>query len=93
MSMESVAWNSMYRMMNAQNDRRPFSMATVRRILTFARPHRRAITLFLVVSVASAALAVATPVLAGRVVDAIVSGTDASVVVWLAVAIAVIAIV
>jgi ATP-binding cassette subfamily B protein len=66
MSMESVAWNSMYRMMNAQNDRRPFSMATVRRILTFARPHRRAIALFLVVSVASAALAVATPVLAGR---------------------------
>ncbi len=93
MSMESVAWNSMYRMMNAQNDRRPFSMATVRRILTFARPHRRAIALFLVVSVASAALAVATPVLAGRVVDAIVSGTDASVVVWLAVAIAVIAVV
>jgi ATP-binding cassette, subfamily B, bacterial len=93
MSMESVAWNSMYRMMNAQDDRRPFSMATVRRILTFARPHRRAIALFLVVSVASAALAVATPVLAGRVVDAIVSGTDASVVVWLAVAIAVIAVV
>lgn len=93
MSMESVAWNSMYRMMNAQDDRRPFSMATVRRILGFARPHRRAIALFLVVSVASAALAVATPVLAGRVVDAIVAGSDSSVVVRLAVLIAVIAVV
>ncbi|MFD4294325.1 ABC transporter ATP-binding protein [Rhodococcus sp. NPDC058505] len=91
MSMESVAWNSMYRMMHAQDDRRPFSMATVRRILGFATPHRRKITLFLLVSVATAALAVATPVLAGRVVDAIVKGTDASVVVWLAIAIAVIA--
>ncbi|MFF0815858.1 ABC transporter ATP-binding protein [Rhodococcus sp. NPDC003318] len=93
MSMESVAWNSMYRMMTAQNDRRPFSMATVRRILGFATPHRRKIALFLVVSVASAALAVATPVLAGRVVDAIVEGTDAGVVVWLAVTIAIIAVV
>lgn len=93
MSMESVAWNSMYRMMNAQDDRRPFSMTTVRRILGFATPHRRRITLFLLVSVASAALAVATPVLAGRVVDAIVQGTDAGVVIWLAVAIAVIAVV
>ncbi|GAA4486537.1 ABC transporter ATP-binding protein [Rhodococcus olei] len=93
MSMESVAWHSMYRMMNARDDRRPFSMATLRRILGFARPHRTRIALFLVVSVASAALAVATPVLAGRVVDAIVKGTDAGVVVGLAVTIAVIAVI
>lgn len=93
MSMESVAYNSMYRMMNDPGDRRPFSMTTVRRILRFATPHRRRLVLFLLVSVASAALAVATPVLAGRVVDAIVKGTDAKVVVWLAVTIAVIAVI
>ncbi|MGW0043761.1 ABC transporter ATP-binding protein [Rhodococcus sp. NPDC003348] len=93
MSMESVAWSSMYRMMNASDDRRPFSMATMRRILGFARPHRRKIALFLIVSVVTAALAVATPVLAGRVVDAIVKGTDSGVVIGLAVTIAVIAVV
>ncbi len=92
MSMESVAYNSMYRMMNDHDDRRPFSMVTLRRILDFARPNRVRIALFLAVSVAGAALAVATPVLAGRVVDAIVAGTDSAVVVRLAVVIAVIAV-
>lgn len=93
MSMESVAWSSMHQMMTAQDEKRPFSRATLRRILGFARPHRRRLVLFLVISVATAALAVATPVLAGRVVDAIVSGSDTGVVVRLALLIAVIAIV
>lgn len=93
MSMESVAWSSMHQMMTAQDEKRPFSRVTLRRILGFAQPHRRRLTLFLVISVATAALAVATPVLAGRVVDAIVSGSDTGVVVRLALLIAVIAIV
>ncbi|SDD64201.1 ABC transporter ATP-binding protein [Rhodococcus tukisamuensis] len=93
MSMESVAWSSMHQMMTAQDEKRPFSRATLRRILGFAQPHRRRLVLFLVISVATAALAVATPVLAGRVVDAIVSGSDTGVVVRLALLIAVIAIV
>ncbi|GAA1870184.1 ABC transporter ATP-binding protein [Pseudonocardia ailaonensis] len=45
--------------------------ATIRRIAGFARPHRRRIGLFVLFSVVGAVLTVATPVLAGRVVDAI----------------------
>ncbi len=88
MSMESIAWSQMYRRMSAPDERRAFSAATARRILEFARPHRRKLVGFLVLSVAGAALAVATPVLAGRVVDAIVAGSQPRVVVILALVIA-----
>ncbi|PSM40469.1 ABC transporter [Streptomyces dioscori] len=77
--------------MNAQRERRPFARATLRRIAGFAHPHRRRIGQFVVLSVATALLAVATPVLAGRVVDAIVAGGDEATVVRLALLIAVIA--
>jgi len=73
MSMESTAWHSMYTAMTAENDRRPFSLQTLRRIGGFAQARRGALVAFLALSVATAALAVATPVLAGRVVDAIVA--------------------
>jgi ATP-binding cassette, subfamily B, bacterial len=92
MDMEVTAWTSLYHAMNAQDDRRPFSRATLRRIAGFARPHRRRLTRFLLLSVVTAVLAVATPVLAGRVVDAIVEGAAVSVVVGLALLIAVIAV-
>ncbi|WP_430782569.1 ABC transporter ATP-binding protein [Actinoplanes sp. G11-F43] len=91
MSMEFAAWNSMWHVMNQQDDKRPFSRATLRRILALARPHRRALTGFLLLSVITAALAVATPVLAGRVVDAIVEGGETRLVIGLAIGIAVIA--
>ncbi|WP_329484914.1 ABC transporter ATP-binding protein/permease [Kribbella sp. NBC_01484] len=87
-----TAWNSLYHAMHAQDDKRPFSRATLKRILAFARPHRRQLIWFLVLSIGAAVLAVATPVLAGRVVDAIVGGKAFSVVLKLAVLIAVIAI-
>lgn len=93
MSMEVTAWNAMYNAMHAESDRRPFSRATLHRIWTFARPHRRNITAYLVLSVLIAALGVATPVLAGRVVNAIVDSAALSVVVGLAVAIAALAVV
>ncbi|MER7132806.1 ABC transporter ATP-binding protein [Streptosporangium saharense] len=91
--MEVTAWTSMYHAMHAQEERRPFSLATLRRIGSFARPHRRFLTWFLLLSVATAVLAVATPVLAGRVVNAIVQGSEVGVVVLLASLIAVIAVV
>ncbi|MGY4765987.1 ABC transporter ATP-binding protein [Kribbella sp. CWNU-51] len=87
-----TAWNSLYHAMHAQDDKRPFSRATLKRILAFARPHRRQLIWFLVLSIGAAVLAVATPVLAGHVVDAIVGGKAFSVVLKLAVLIAVIAI-
>ncbi|BCN68063.1 ABC transporter ATP-binding protein [Prescottella equi] len=91
MSMEVTAWNAMYNAMHAQQDSRPFSRATLRRVEGYARPHRRHIAWYLVLSVVTAALAVATPILAGRVVDAIVAGDETSVVVRLALLIAAIA--
>ncbi|MEU4561584.1 ABC transporter ATP-binding protein [Actinoplanes sp. NPDC023936] len=89
MSMEMAAWNSMYHATHRPDDRRPFSRATLRRIAGFARPHRRALAGFLLVSVVTAVLAVATPVLAGRVVNAIVDGENVDLVIILAVAIGV----
>jgi ATP-binding cassette subfamily C protein len=74
----------MYRRMNAPDEQRPFRLATAKRILRFAGPHRRRIGLFLLFSVVSALLAVATPVLAGRVVNAIVGGAAPRIVVTLA---------
>ncbi len=92
MSMEVTAWNAMYNAMHAQEDRRPFSRTTLRRIARFARPHRRNLAWYLLLSVVTAALAVATPVLAGRVVNAIVGSDAVSVIVRLAALIAVIAV-
>ena len=64
----------MYHAMHAEEDRRPFSRAILRRIWDFARPHHRRLAWFAVLSVITAALAVATPVLAGWVVNAIEAG-------------------
>ena len=92
MSMEMVAWNEMYRHSVDHGDRRPFSLATLRRIGGFARPHRARVLTFLLISVVGAVLAVATPVLAGQVVDAIVGGGPIGAVVGIAILIAVIAV-
>ncbi|MFJ9681332.1 ABC transporter ATP-binding protein [Streptomyces sp. NPDC101194] len=92
MSMEATAWTQLHNVMNAQADRRPFDRATLRRIAAFARPHRRRVALFLILSVATALLAVATPVLAGRVVNAIVAGKEGGTVTRLSLLIAVIAV-
>ncbi|GAT66721.1 ABC transporter ATP-binding protein [Planomonospora sp. ID91781] len=92
MSMEMTAWNALYRTMNAQEERRPFSVATLRRIGAFARPHRRRLAVFLLLSVVTAVLTVATPVLAGDAVGAIVAGEPLDVVVGLAALIAAIAV-
>jgi ATP-binding cassette subfamily B protein len=87
-----VAWTSLHQAMTAQQERRPFAAGTLRRIGSFARPHRRELALFLLLSVVAAVLAVATPVLAGQVVDAIVNAKPLGVVIRLAVLIAIIAI-
>ncbi|MGW7057496.1 ABC transporter ATP-binding protein [Streptomyces sp. NPDC054904] len=93
MDMEVTAWTSLHSAINAQQDRRPFNRTSLRRIGAFAGPHRRGLVLFLLLSVMGALLAVATPLLASRIVDAIVKGGDGGVVTRLALLIAVIAIV
>ncbi|MEV6601161.1 ABC transporter ATP-binding protein [Actinoplanes sp. NPDC051346] len=71
------------------------SQGTTRRILRFARPYRRDILVFLVTVVFAAAIGVATPVLAGHVVNAITTGgaDAASIVIRLALTIAGLAVV
>ena len=66
---------------------------TVRRVLEFARPHRRLITAFLGVTVVDAALVVAPPLLLKMIIDDGVSSGDTSLVVWLAVLVAIVAVV
>lgn len=88
MSMESIAWNQVYRSMHGPEEQRAFNRATARRIFEFARPHRRKLVGFVVLSVVTSALAVATPVIAGRVVNAIVAGDEERLVTILALAIA-----
>ncbi|HVL25086.1 MAG TPA: ABC transporter ATP-binding protein, partial [Thermomicrobiales bacterium] len=90
--MHPAAWSSMRSAMRAEETTRPLSKVTLRRIATFATPYRRHLVYFLILSIVSAALAVATPILAGRVVDAIVNGKAERVVIGLAVLIAGIAI-
>ncbi len=90
--MESIAWNQVYRGMHAPDDDRGFDMATAKRILRFANRHYRKLIAFVALSVLTSGLAVATPVLAGEVVNAIVAGDREEIVVWLAVAIAGIAV-
>ncbi|MEC4574911.1 ABC transporter ATP-binding protein [Streptomyces virginiae] len=92
MDMEVTAWTSLHSAINAQQDRRPLSRAGLRRVAAFARPHRRGLVLFLLLSVVTALLAVATPVLASRVVTAIVDGRDGATVTRLALLIALIAV-
>ncbi|MEU9303743.1 ABC transporter ATP-binding protein [Streptomyces sp. NPDC048269] len=92
MDMEVTAWTSLHSAINAQQDRRPISRASLRRVAAFARPHRRGLALFLLLSVVTALLAVATPVLASRIVDAIVGGRDSGTVTRLALLIALIAV-
>src|SRR3954451_6817287 len=62
---------------------------TVRRVLGFAKPHRRPISVFLVLTVVDAALVVVTPLLVKRIVDDGILKQDTSVVLWLALALAV----
>ena len=92
MSMEVTAWSALYNAHHAQTDERPFSREALRRIARFARPHRRKIALFLVFSTVTAMLAVATPLLAGRVVNAITGSEEQRVVLLIAALIALIAV-
>jgi ABC-type multidrug transport system fused ATPase/permease subunit len=81
-------WHFMRGSMRAADAPKGLTKGTVRRVYRFATPHRGKLAVFLGLTVISAVLAVSTPLLAGQVVDAIVGGRGVSLVVWLAVAIA-----
>lgn len=92
MSMEMAAWNSMYHAMHAREDQRPFSLPVLRRIASFARPHARQLVWFAALSVVTAVLTVASPLLAGRVVTTITDGGPLEPVLFLAGLIAAVAV-
>ena len=94
MSIETVARQTLYRQAHARGGdlRSLFDRGLLSRIWRFAERHHRRLAAFLAVSVVSALLAVATPMLAGKVVDAIVRGGTPGVVVMLAAVIAAVAI-
>jgi ABC-type multidrug transport system fused ATPase/permease subunit len=93
MSLETVARQTLYRQTRARGGdlHALANRALLRRIWRFSARHHRRLGGFVALSVVTAALAVATPVLAGRVVDAIVNGGAPATVVAIAVIIAVVA--
>ncbi|WP_435532206.1 ABC transporter ATP-binding protein [Rhodococcus antarcticus] len=74
--------------MLANEPRQKIGRETVRRVWDFASPHRRSLTALLVVTVASAVIAVLTPLLAGRVIDAVINRSGLRTVVVVALVIA-----
>ncbi|HEX6656957.1 MAG TPA: ABC transporter transmembrane domain-containing protein, partial [Ilumatobacter sp.] len=91
MEMNFGHWMALESAMQSDQPRRPISAATLRRIAAFARPHRRKLVWFLMFSVVGAVLTVATPVLAGQVVNEIVNDGSSATIVTLAIAIALVA--
>ena len=93
MNMESVAGRTPYRQMHARSGelRTAADRALLSRFWRFAGRHHRRLGLFVALSVLSALLAVATPILAGKVVDQIFGGGTPAIVVGLAAIIAVVA--
>nr|WP_046469517.1 ABC transporter ATP-binding protein [Allosalinactinospora lopnorensis] len=67
------------------------SPGTVRRIGEYARPHWRSILLFVLVTSVGSAIVVANPLLLKTIIDHGVARQDSTLVVWLAIAVAVLA--
>ena len=89
MSMSS--WGMLRSIQNSERvNKHQLTRGTTRRILQFARPYRAHISVFLITVVLDAVIGVATPLLAGHVVNAITGGRSdaAAVIVRLALAIA-----
>ncbi|MCC3273397.1 ABC transporter ATP-binding protein/permease [Arthrobacter zhangbolii] len=92
MSMEGAAWSSLHKISRGSGTDNKISKDTLGRIVRFAAPYRFRLLGFVLLSVAGAFLAVATPVLAGEVVNSIVAGTAPGVVIRLALLIAAVAV-
>ncbi|WP_248581925.1 ABC transporter ATP-binding protein [Nocardioides sp. InS609-2] len=85
------AWRHMRTDRNVDQGR--IDRRTVRRVLGFARPHRALIAVFLAITVVDACLVVVTPLLVQRLVDDGIVGKDGSLVTWLALGMAVVAVI
>ncbi|GHF37846.1 ABC-type multidrug transport system fused ATPase/permease subunit [Amycolatopsis bartoniae] len=85
-------WSLLSSAMRREDAPRGLAPGTVGRVARFARPYWRSLAVFLVLTVVSAVIAVSTPLLAGKVVDTIVGGHQAGLVIGLAVIVAVLAV-
>jgi ATP-binding cassette subfamily B protein len=73
--MSMPSWSVLRSIQNADQVRRhQIKPGTARRIMRFAQPYRRDIAVFLVTVVIAAGIGVATPLLAGHVINAITGG-------------------
>jgi ATP-binding cassette subfamily B protein len=91
----STSWSVLRSIQNADRvSRHTVRKGTARRILRFAVPYRRDISVFLLTVMLAAGIGVATPLLAGHVINAITAGGDgaAGAVIRLALVIAALAI-
>jgi ABC-type multidrug transport system fused ATPase/permease subunit len=71
---EINTWMALRSAMQQDGQRHAIASGTIGRVADFARPHRRVIVSFLGLATAAAVLGVATPVLAGWAIEAIVDG-------------------
>lgn len=92
MSMEGAAWSSLHKISSAKGGTNKISRETLRRIVAFASPYKNQLIGFVLLSTLGAFLAVATPVLAGEVVNAIVDRSATGTVIRLALLIAAVAV-
>ncbi|MDO3396211.1 ABC transporter ATP-binding protein [Nocardioides cremeus] len=81
-----MAWRHLRSDRSVVNNR--LSRQTVRRVVGFARPHRRLISVFLVLTVIDASLVVVTPLLVQQIVDKGILAGDRELVTLLALAMA-----
>ena len=85
------AWRTMHQDSSVVEHK--LAKGTLRRVVSFARPFRRELVIFLLLTVVSSVIGVATPVLAGRVINVVIGKGTVSAVVWLALIIAGLAVV
>jgi ATP-binding cassette, subfamily B, bacterial len=86
-NLHAAAWRTLHRDASVVDNR--IERRTLRRVLGFAHPHRATIALFLAVTVVDAGLVVVPPLLMGALVDDGINGGNASLVLWLALLMAV----
>lgn len=92
MSMGGTAWSALHSMSRDDVGDVHLRPGTGRRVLTYARPYRKQIVVFLVLTVLDALLIVATPLLLKEIVDRGVAQQDSSLVVRLSLLVALIAV-
>ncbi|RNI24655.1 ABC transporter ATP-binding protein [Flexivirga caeni] len=86
-------WQVMHSLTRDSTEAAKLKPGTAKRVLGYARPYRRTISAFLVLVVLDALLVIATPLILKEIVDKGVGDKDTRLVVWLAVAAAVVAVV